>query len=99
MPKTSKELDLALRGFGNLLVKELKLKVICNWLESSKFIKYINRSILCKHKFDLDDLLPRVTPDGGVSWPCWKCGKVFKAHCGLDILNHGTCTKKLKGSE
>ena len=24
-----------------------------------------------------------------VSWPCAKCGEVFYAHCGLDILNHG----------
>ena len=25
-----------------------------------------------------------------VSWPCVKCGEVFYAHCGLDILRHGT---------
>lgn len=25
-----------------------------------------------------------------VKWPCWKCGKVFYAHCGLDIVpKHG----------
>lgn len=24
-----------------------------------------------------------------VRWPCFKCGKVFEAHCGLDILRHG----------
>ena len=24
-----------------------------------------------------------------VQWPCAKCGKVFFAHCGLDILSHG----------
>lgn len=25
-----------------------------------------------------------------VSWPCQKCGKVFYAHCGLDIApSHG----------
>lgn len=22
-----------------------------------------------------------------VEWPCLKCGRVFRAHCGLDILN------------
>lgn len=25
-----------------------------------------------------------------VQWPCAKCGKMFFAHCGLDILSHGT---------
>jgi len=24
-----------------------------------------------------------------VMWPCSKCKKVFYAHCGLDILDHG----------
>jgi hypothetical protein len=24
-----------------------------------------------------------------VEWPCVKCGKVFRAHCGLDVLSHG----------
>ena len=24
-----------------------------------------------------------------ISWPCRKCGEVFNAHCGLDILQHG----------
>lgn len=24
-----------------------------------------------------------------VSWPCCKCGKVFYAHCGLDIDKYG----------
>lgn len=24
-----------------------------------------------------------------VSWPCAKCGKEFRAHCGLDILSRG----------
>lgn len=22
-----------------------------------------------------------------VEWPCRKCGRVFRAHCGLEILN------------
>lgn len=25
-----------------------------------------------------------------VAWPCCKCGKMFYAHCGLDIYKHGT---------
>ena len=24
-----------------------------------------------------------------VAWPCSKCGTVFYAHCGLDMLKHG----------
>lgn len=28
-----------------------------------------------------------------VSWTCRKCGKEFRAHCGLDILPHGTPIK------
>lgn len=24
-----------------------------------------------------------------VSWLCRKCGKEFRAHCGLDVLRHG----------
>ncbi len=31
-----------------------------------------------------------------VMWPCSKCGKVFYAHCGLDILSHGTAISKVK---
>ena len=48
---------------------------------------------LCKHRFALEDL--HKTGDGEdsptrVEWACDKCGKVFKAHCGLDISpRHG----------
>lgn len=28
-----------------------------------------------------------------VSWRCHKCGKEFRAHCGLDVLQHGTPIK------
>ncbi len=28
-----------------------------------------------------------------VSWKCHKCGKEFRAHCGLDVLKHGTPIK------
>lgn len=34
-----------------------------------------------------------------VKWPCAKCGKVFYAHCGLDILGtHGNIFKKEEGA-
>ncbi len=26
-----------------------------------------------------------------VKWPCRKCGEVFYAHCGIDILNKRGC--------
>lgn len=29
-----------------------------------------------------------------VQWACCKCGKSFRAHCGLDILKHGTIAPK-----
>lgn len=28
-----------------------------------------------------------------VSWTCRKCGKEFRAHCGLYVLHHGTPIK------
>lgn len=28
-----------------------------------------------------------------VTWSCHKCGKEFRAHCGLDVLQHGTPIK------
>ena len=66
-------------------------------------MKAINRMLhavkvrICKHEFTLSDL-KMVNPDGGsdrVQWPCSKCGKVFKAHCGLDIVPaNGYCTKQ-----
>jgi hypothetical protein len=31
-----------------------------------------------------------------IKWPCTKCRKVFYAHCGLDILNHGKLKKDSK---
>lgn len=41
----------------------------------------------CRHRFFLEDL-KMVNPSGDkdrVSWACGDCGKVFVAHCGLDI--------------
>ena len=31
-----------------------------------------------------------------VRWPCSKCGKVFYAHCGLDIGHEGNIIRKKK---
>jgi hypothetical protein len=31
-----------------------------------------------------------------VKWPCSKCGKVFYAHCGLDIAHEGNIVRKKK---
>ena len=42
----------------------------------------------CSHEFELKDLHKTVESEDGnrrVAWPCRKCGKVFHAHCGLDI--------------
>lgn len=46
------------------------------------------RQRACRHRFAMEDLAT-VNDDGGadrVAWPCDKCGKVFRAHCGLDIV-------------
>jgi hypothetical protein len=55
------------------------MKSIFTWLNQ----------FLCFHRFDYRDLIARKEPDGNVTWPCFKCGKVFSQHCGLDILAHG----------
>lgn len=42
----------------------------------------------CRHRFAMEDLkLVNADSEGAdrVHWPCDKCGKVFSAHCGLDI--------------
>jgi len=46
----------------------------------------------CIHKFRPVDL-KMIAKDGPerVEWPCCKCGKIFRAHCGLDITpKHGS---------
>ena len=48
----------------------------------------------CSHRFDYADLIGRPEPNGNVTWPCFKCGKVFARQCGLDVLNHGKVSKK-----
>ena len=48
------------------------------------------RKIICMHKFYLNDLQERDN-NGNVTWSCFKCGKVFVAECGLDILKNGRC--------
>ena len=51
------------------------------------------RQRLCSHSFAIEDLeMVNRNSDGAdrVAWPCDKCGKVFRAHCGLDISpTHG----------
>ena len=48
------------------------------------------RKVICRHKFNLNDLQERDN-NGNVTWSCFKCGKVFVAECGLDILEYGKC--------
>lgn len=47
---------------------------------------------MCSHSFALHEL-KMVNPEGAddrVAWPCEKCRKEFRAHCGLDISpKHG----------
>ena len=47
------------------------------------------KQALCVHLFDLGQLKLNAPEfedtDKRVIWPCCKCGKVFTAHCGLDI--------------
>jgi hypothetical protein len=50
------------------------------------------RQRFCRHVFDLRDMHStkwNMPEDRVVIWPCWKCKKVFTAHCGLDILKNG----------
>ncbi len=41
----------------------------------------------CHHEFAIEDL--KIVNEQGwgdrVAWECAKCGKLFRAHCGLDI--------------
>lgn len=47
----------------------------------------------CRHEFKLADLKPRDETDN-VSWPCCKCGRIFREHCGLFVLGkHGKISK------
>lgn len=55
-----------------------------------RWLRYTN----CQHRFDYKDLKGRTTPDGNVTWTCWKCGHVFVESCGLDILRHGKVEDK-----
>lgn len=54
------------------------------------------RSLICRHRFDYDDLIGRNIFTQNVKWSCWKCGKVFEEHCGLQILNYGEVQEKPK---
>lgn len=48
------------------------------------------KKMLCRHEFYGWDLKSR-DRQGLVSWACYKCGKIFKEKCGLDVLTHGEC--------
>ena len=65
----------------------------------SFFKRLFGKPVICSHKFDLEDICGRESSGEDVTWVCWKCGKVFHAHCGLDILNHGRPEKKPAGFE
>lgn len=51
------------------------------------------RQQLCCHRFLMRDLIMHNRDSDGddrVRWSCCKCGRVFNAHCGLDISpQHG----------
>ena len=71
--------DVILRTIGRI-----KMKSVLRWY----------RQWICSHRFDYADLIPRREQDGNVAWPCWKCGRVFRDQCGLDVLRHGVVEKK-----
>lgn len=62
-------------------------------MNRSASVARLLRQKLCNHQFAIDDLKAvNINSDGNdrVVWPCDKCGKVFKAHCGLFISpEHG----------
>jgi len=39
--------------------------------------------------FDDELQYKRNLPDWRIICPCWKCGKVFHASCGIDLLSFG----------
>lgn len=50
------------------------------------------KQLFCKHEFYLRDLKTTGINDTDkrVSWKCYKCNKIYYAHCGLDITpKHG----------
>lgn len=51
------------------------------------------KTLLCKHEFYTKDMQYR-DKYGIVRWPCQKCGKMFEAECGIDILSNGKCVGK-----
>ena len=50
-----------------------------------RFVMRLTQQV-CSHEFAIEDL--KKINDGvepRVKWPCYKCKKIFYAHCGLDI--------------
>lgn len=52
------------------------------------------RQEACSHRFDPADMENHREIDGTIKWKCWKCGKQFSEHCGLDVLAHGSVEKR-----
>lgn len=53
-------------------------------------MNFFRKILNCTHEFSGKDLKQR-DGNGVVKWACRKCGKVFTAKCGLDILANGKC--------
>jgi hypothetical protein len=52
---------------------------------------------VCKHRFDYGDMVhhcDRENTDERIEWACWRCGKIFMRHCGLEILYCGKVEAK-----
>jgi hypothetical protein len=55
------------------------------------------RRLFCLHEFRGIDLQPRDAA-GMVTWPCAKCGKVYREPYGVLMASHGTITGPWSGS-
>ncbi len=79
-------------GLGGFLPWRSFLRGVNDGLELGPLWRWLRRRF-CSHSFAIEDLeMVNRDSDGAdrVAWPCAKCGKVFRAHCGLDISpEHG----------
>jgi hypothetical protein len=49
----------------------------------------LGRPQACAHEFNyMRDMTPR-NANGMLACPCLKCGALFMAECGLDLMKHG----------
>ena len=47
------------------------------------------KQFFCNHKFDYADLHKTGNTedeDKRIQWKCWKCGRLFMRHCGLEVI-------------